>query len=262
MTFRYNPPPNWPAPPSPGWVPPQGWTPDSSWGPPPQGWDFWIDDQAGAFAVRSNGYSNPPGLSGRESWVQRHKIATGLGVFVLIGVVLSAVGRGFGDTSPEDGRGKIASTKSEATPSKGTTGPSAKRAAAPPAGQLKKTVRDGKFAFTVTKVKCGRTLVGTRDFGSKAQGEFCEVSISVQNVGDEAQSLFGDNQYLYDARNRKFSADTEAAIYLDESNTLYEEINPGNTLKGVLLFDVPKGTEPSKVELHDSVFSAGVNVLL
>ena len=40
-TFRYNPPPNWPAPP-PGWTPPAGWRPDPSWPPPPPGWTLWV----------------------------------------------------------------------------------------------------------------------------------------------------------------------------------------------------------------------------
>ena len=26
-------------------APPEGWKPDPSWGPPPQGWDLWIDSQ-------------------------------------------------------------------------------------------------------------------------------------------------------------------------------------------------------------------------
>jgi hypothetical protein len=39
--MRYNPPPNWPAPP-PGWQPPPGWEPDPAWGPAPQGWPVWL----------------------------------------------------------------------------------------------------------------------------------------------------------------------------------------------------------------------------
>jgi hypothetical protein len=38
---RFNPPPNWPAPPA-GWRPAPGWTPDPGWGPPPPGWQLWI----------------------------------------------------------------------------------------------------------------------------------------------------------------------------------------------------------------------------
>src|SRR6266545_2638956 len=43
MGYRFNPPPNWPAPP-PGWTPPPGWLPDPTWPPPPPGWDLWVSD--------------------------------------------------------------------------------------------------------------------------------------------------------------------------------------------------------------------------
>jgi hypothetical protein len=43
---RFNPPPNWPEPPRPGWEPPTGWQPDPSWGPVPAGWNLWLEDDA------------------------------------------------------------------------------------------------------------------------------------------------------------------------------------------------------------------------
>lgn len=41
MPFRYNPPPNWPAP-APDWEPANDWMPDPAWGPPPDGWSVWL----------------------------------------------------------------------------------------------------------------------------------------------------------------------------------------------------------------------------
>lgn len=41
--MRYNPPPNWPAPP-PGWTPQPGWEPNPAWGPEPPGWPLWVDE--------------------------------------------------------------------------------------------------------------------------------------------------------------------------------------------------------------------------
>ena len=43
MALRFNPPPNWPAPPE-GFEPPAGWQPDPAWGPAPEGWQIWVDD--------------------------------------------------------------------------------------------------------------------------------------------------------------------------------------------------------------------------
>lgn len=48
MALIFNPPPNWPAPPSKDWRPAPGWQPDPAWGPAPEGWNFWVEDTPGA----------------------------------------------------------------------------------------------------------------------------------------------------------------------------------------------------------------------
>jgi len=121
-------------------------------------------------------------------------------------------------------------------------------------------VRDGKFMFTVTKVETGVRQIGSNAFGVKAQGQFVLVHMSVKNIGDEAQTLFGDNQKLF-IGGKEYSADTEAGIYLDDSKSFIEEINPGNKLTGVVVFDVPKSAKKfDKIEVHDSVFSGGADI--
>ena len=57
-----------------------------------------------------------------------------------------------------------------------------------------------------------------------------------------------------------FSADSEASIYDGSSEVLWEEINPGNSVKGKVYFDIPKGAKLTSLELHDSMFSGGVTV--
>lgn len=44
MALIFNPPPNWPAPPTKDWVPQPGWQPDPSWGEAPEGWNFWVEE--------------------------------------------------------------------------------------------------------------------------------------------------------------------------------------------------------------------------
>jgi hypothetical protein len=122
--------------------------------------------------------------------------------------------------------------------------------------------RDGKFEFRVTALECGKTRIGDAYLNAKAQGQFCLLRLRVENIGDEARTFDGSNQYLFDAGDRKYEADTEAGIYLDDSQSFLEEINPGNTVKGVVIFDVPKKFKATKAELHDSMFSGGVEVAL
>ncbi|WP_179272875.1 MULTISPECIES: DUF4352 domain-containing protein [unclassified Rhodococcus (in: high G+C Gram-positive bacteria)] len=57
------------------------------------------------------------------------------------------------------------------------------------------------------------------------------------------------------------SVDSLATAYLDEGIG-YEQINPGNALDTTVVFDVPAGTVPAEIELHDSAFSGGTTVAL
>ncbi|WP_203792655.1 DUF4352 domain-containing protein [Actinoplanes couchii] len=57
--------------------------------------------------------------------------------------------------------------------------------------------------------------------------------------------------------------DSSAAIYANEDGqVLFEEINPGNSVKGKLVFDIPADKKLTSLELHDSMFSGGVTVAL
>jgi hypothetical protein len=123
--------------------------------------------------------------------------------------------------------------------------------------------RDDSYQFTVTKVTCGAKRVGDQYLGEKAQGKFCMVSLRVKNVGDDAIDYSSENQALVDTKGKTYSPDDEAWIYLDGSDT-WGEVNPGNTLKTVVPFDVSKKTKPDYLLLKAGVwgFSEGVRVKL
>ena len=70
MALRFNPPPNWPAPPE-GFVPPAGWQPDPAWGPAPEGWELWVDDSASAASAPVAGSAND------SAWAPTQAIPTG-----------------------------------------------------------------------------------------------------------------------------------------------------------------------------------------
>ena len=118
---------------------------------------------------------------------------------------------------------------------------------------------DGKFTFVVTGVRDGGTTIGDDFLSTDAQGRFVLVDVTVKNTGDEAQTMFGDDNVLLDSRGREFSFDSEAALYLDQDAWM-EEINPGNSTSATMVFDVPKNVDPTQIRLHDSMFSNGVTV--
>lgn len=135
--------------------------------------------------------------------------------------------------------------------------PAAEKPAAP---GLNQPVRDGKFEFVVSKVECGKKTLGEAPFASEAQGEYCVVSLKVKNIGNEAQMFMGTNQLAYNAQGQKFTSDGGATLFLADTNSFLEDINPGNAVDGIVVFDVAPGTKLTKLELHDSAWSGGVEV--
>ncbi len=82
------------------------------------------------------------------------------------------------------------------------------------------------------------------------------------NISNEPQTFFGSVQTTTDAQGRKFEPDSAAAFYLKDSKSLFEKINPGNSVTGTVVFDIPKDATLVEMELHDGAFSGGVKVKL
>lgn len=187
----------------------------------------------------------------KENWFKRHKILTGVGVFILLFSILGASGSESNTNTNNNSAAET--TKPAETANKVET------------ASVGQAVRDGKFEFKVNSLKCGETSVGGEYLNEKAQGQFCRLNLSIENIGNEPQSLLSSDQKLIDNKEREFRADDTATIYAASdtgANTWYEQINPGNSVKGDILFDVPKGVKITTVELHDSSFSNGVKVSL
>jgi hypothetical protein len=155
----------------------------------------------------------------------------------------------------------VSNRDGQSTTSSGDFNEGTDEADQPRSAKLNQSARDGKFEFTVTRVQCGIAQVGGDYLNERAQGQFCKVFMTVKNIGDEARTFSASNQYAYNAAGARYDADGAAAFYLGEdSNAFLEGINPGNSVKGILLFDIPKNAKIVRLELHDSPFSGGVMV--
>lgn len=184
------------------------------------------------------------------NWFKRHKILTVVGVLVILAVIGGAAGGG-----NKTNNSSSTSNSSQPTGSKANTTAQLAKIGQP--------VRDGKFEFTVNKQTCGQTSVGDQYVNKTAQGQYCVLSITVKNIGNEAQTFDSSNEYVYDASNNKLSADGTASSYDNSGDEAFlNEINPGNSVTGNVVFDVPKTITPITAELHDSGFSGGVKVSL
>ena len=90
-------------------------------------------------------------------------------------------------------------------------------------------MRDGKFQFTVSSVTNAKS-VGDSVVGQTAQGEYAVLRITVTDIANATQ--------------------TPAPI------------NPGNSVHGLICFDLSANDKAVTAELQDSAFSGGVTVSL
>jgi Domain of unknown function (DUF4352) len=158
-------------------------------------------------------------------------------------IVASAIAGGSSNTSSSTS----GSATSEAQPGEQTA-------------KVGEPARDGKFEFLVEGINCDQTYVGAGDFTHEAQGKYCIVRVQVTNIGDKSQTFSGSNVTLIDAAKNQFTADTGAAMYMDNAQSVFSPINPGNSVEAQVAFDVPRETVPDLLDLHDSPFSSGVRV--
>jgi hypothetical protein len=203
----------------------------------------------------------PPGFPPPQPPKRRMGGWTIIGVGLLILFGLCGIGAALQNFSGRN------DTASSSTDDQAAAGEATSRAKSKPKEKalagLNTPVRDGKFEFTVTDVDCSKSALGNEYLNSKAQGKYCLVEVTVKNIGDAPQMFSGSTQKAYDAKGAEFTNDGGAEFYANDNNqTFLNEVNPGNHVKGKVVFDVPQSTTLTTLELHDSFFSGGVQVSL
>lgn len=186
------------------------------------------------------------------NFFKRHKILTVILAIIVIGIAASAAGGG----------GKNTNNTAKSTNSSSTSNSNAKTSTTAKIGE---TARDGKFEFVIKSIKCGEpSVTAAGGYLSKtAQGQYCLIAISVKNIGDKQQLFMESDQKLLNANNVEYSADSTATLYnSNNSDVFVNQINPGNTVEGTIVYDIPKDQTPVTAELHDSSFSNGVKITL
>ena len=124
-------------------------------------------------------------------------------------------------------------------------------------------VRDGTFEFIVSRVDCSRSTVGLEHLTRTAAGEYCVISLSIRNIDDRPGVFLDRVQKVSDAAGTEFGVDELAGLLANrETQTFLRKIGPGSKVSGKIVFDVPKGTTLTTIELHDSYFSGGARVAL
>ncbi|WP_396904810.1 DUF4352 domain-containing protein [Mycolicibacterium phlei] len=214
---------------------PPGWYPD----PSGSGRQMYWDGQGWAAPQAPTAVKKGPGKG--AAWV-----AVAVVLLILLGI---------GKCGSRD----ESSSSSPTSTSSRTAAAAATPTVAPPGS----AVRDGKFEFRVLGMERAAQAGDPSNpyMIAKPQGEFIILTLSVRNIGDRPQSYFGSNQTLIDTAGREYGADTEAGMWMNDDGIM-ADINPGNAIQVRVAFDVPPGTQPAELEVHDSMFSGGAKIRL
>lgn len=276
MTTPYDPAHNHPAgqPPMPPTMQfPQ--VPAGQYPPPPTG--HYPPPAPGQFPPHAGQFPPPQVAKKRPSWLLPTLI--GVGVFVVLCCGGSIAIGLVSDDKKTDGlsaskdipaASPSTSAPSPAAPATSPAAPATSSAAPAPAKTtaaqeptkpktfgIGDKVRGGDFEFTVNSVKCGISQVGNEFLNTKAQGIFCRVNVTAKNVTKRAHLFHADTTLTaQDASGREYSPDGVAGMYGNEdAKGFLDEINPGNSVKANVFFDVPKGTKLKTVTFDAGLFT-------
>lgn len=220
----------------------------------------------------------PPGPAPKKrNWFARHKILTGLFGLVAIIVIATAATAGGGSSDPQSSAAASPATAPASSPAPTThaaksTAPKAtakakttRQAAPKPAAKgpgIGTPVKSGNLQFTVTKVVRDQKQVGADFLAQQAQGSYTLVHVSVRNVGNDSETLIDSDQKIKDSDNKTYSPDSGAELAMDNDDVWLAQINPGNAVDGVLVYDMPAGVKATAIDFSGGLFKDSATVHL
>jgi hypothetical protein len=105
---------------------------------------------------------------------------------------------------------------------------------------VRRVVVAGGIRIDVLEMECGLTRVGAgyATMAADPGSQWCLVRVNVKNVSSSPASWSAGGETGYDARGNSFSSESEAELYVSNSN-LMGEMNPGVSAPDVIPFELP-----------------------
>jgi Domain of unknown function (DUF4352) len=111
-------------------------------------------------------------------------------------------------------------------------------------------VEAGNFTWTITEARRANTLTSVSGFGDPKQGNFVVVDFQLTNTSNSAQTVTSNSINLKDTDGNESEPDTEVFEYIErDKRLLLEQINPGVTQEGEVIFSVAPEASGFQLEL-------------
>ncbi|MFP3322109.1 DUF4352 domain-containing protein [Planococcus sp. SIMBA_160] len=185
-----------------------------------------------------------------------------LGLFALIVVAALVFGgeeeSATTSTETESSAPAADSTETEATEEEPAEEEAAEEPAAETAG-IGEEVQVGDVFFTVNEISSASNVGG--EYGVTAQSQFTIVNVTVRNEKNEAITV-DNNFFKLLSGERTYDSDGSAGIYANEDADFFlTSVNPGVSLTGNVVFDVPADLEAPQLQVQTGFFGTETGVI-
>lgn len=186
----------------------------------------------------------------KGNWFMRHKVLTGILVFIVLIVVIGSSGGSSNSTSSSSsGSSKQEQAKNDEKVT----------------AKIGEVAQSSDLAFTVTGVKDYQSL-GNSYTRKDAQGVFKVVTLKIENTGKETRTIDSSMLKLRDNQGRTFerSIDGQTAKGLAQGQVdlFLQQVQPGLSVNGEIVFDIPKDAEGLVLEVRGGLFATAAEIRL
>lgn len=180
----------------------------------------------------------------------------GLIALIILIAIVAAIASGGSDTEESAPAASETAAPAEEAPATAEEAPAAEEEA--PAAEEEAPAEEAPaesedYALVISGVERA-TEVGDEYFGSEAQGEYVVVNYTFTNNADEAIDLSSSDMTLIGANGTEYSESSDAMTAYADQYAFLETVNPGNSYEGVVVYDVPEGTEVTTLS-YQAMFS-------
>jgi hypothetical protein len=119
---------------------------------------------------------------------------------------------------------------------------------------------DGPLSFLVNSAKCGFDNVISADDRIAAEGQFCEIAITVENSLDEAAKIPLECQYLIGTSNERYPAHEKATRVAAGDGAFDDGVPAGGSSDIAFQFDIPDAEGAKGAEFHSACDTDGIRL--
>src|SRR5215217_6739642 len=179
-------------------------------------------------------------------------------VLIILGLLIAVIGNGAGENTPTSSQQESSVEESEESADKKEDASKGdakeEKESMGSAAQIGETVTVGDASWIVTDAYPTKQINNTYGGALPAkQGDFVVVDFRFTNDGNEAKTLHQQAVQLMDSDGRESDPDTDTFGFIPrEKNIFLEQVNPGVSKEGQVIFSVAPGGSGYKLRLKDT----------